>query len=89
MLSEVAGNISPLLEKFHPDIVFSSISNFLGSGYVGILVLIILVMGIVKQITKLIMWAAVIALIWVLYTTGSLDGILEPVQHFLSNVMPA
>ena len=79
MFSEFLSAAQPLLDKFNPQEVFSSITNFLGSGYAGMAVMALLFLGAWNKLRKLMAIGAVAAIIWLLCSTGilNLDGVFN------------
>lgn len=79
--SEFMQPLQSLLDAFDPREVFSSLTNFLGSGYIGIAVASILIWGIVKKVTKVLLYAVIGLIIWYLCTTGKMDVAIAVVQQ--------
>lgn len=80
MWSEYLQFIEPLVSAFNPQEVFSSITNFLGSGYVGIALVALFAFSIVKKLVKLVGVAAVVGLVWLACTTGVTDQIIAQIS---------
>lgn len=83
MWSEYLSFIDPMISAFNPEQVFASVTNFLGSGYVGIAVIALVALSVVKKVVKLVGMAAVVGIIWLACTTGVADQIIAQIQGLL------
>ena len=83
---QVTSFVEVLISKFNPADVFSSLQGFIGSGYVLIILFVMLALGIIKKITKLLFICAVSFVVWYLFTAGYLDGVLAPLNEIIFNV---
>lgn len=62
--------------SFNFEVVFSSLQNFLGSGYVGLAVIIMLVFGALNKLRKLLSLGIVASVVWLVCSTGLADKVL-------------
>lgn len=55
--------------NFDPSEVFSTLSSFLGSGYIAVIFIILLALSIIKKLMKIIGVAVLIGVIWIAANT--------------------
>lgn len=75
MSFEVMELIETIFGSFNPEEVFSSVKNFVGSGYVFMAVAGLVVFGIIKKLLKLLSIAVLVGTIWAAANYGLLDSI--------------
>ena len=83
MFSDILESVRPLLNMFNPEEVFSSVTSFLGSGYVGIIVMAAVGIGAMQKLMKLFFIAICVSVIWLLCSTGAASAIVEWAQSIL------
>lgn len=75
--------IQNFLNSFNPTEVFSSLSGFLGSGYIFIAISVCFIFGIIRKLIKLVVFAGICYLFWLGYSSGAFDTFLMEFQGIL------
>lgn len=67
--------LSNLAQSFDFTVIFSSVQNFLGSGYIGIAVIAFIAYSVISKLMKLFAFGCVAALVWFICMSGMADPI--------------
>ena len=86
-MEQITSIIGGFLSSFSLTEAFSSLPNFMGSGYIFIAVVALVAFGLVKKVVKLCVVAGCVFLIWVLCTTGGMQQILDIIQNSVGSVI--
>lgn len=79
--------VNYLTSIFNPTEVFSSLTSFLGSGYVVIAVVAFLAYGLVKKLVKLALFCGCVFLVWFVCTTGAADQLIDGLRGTFSGIL--
>lgn len=66
-----------LLKSFDLNEVFSSVQGFLGSGYLGLAVIALIIYSLVKQFMKLLCFGIIAGCIWFAISSGMADPLFR------------
>lgn len=72
--SSLTQAFTTILNSFNISEVFSSVQNFLSSGYIFVIFVALMLFGALNKLIKLVIAGAAIGLVWLLVTTGIQAG---------------
>lgn len=67
--------VAHIVQSFDLDVVFSSVQGFLGSGYVCIVVAVVIAHSIISKLMKLLAFGCIAMLVWFVCRAGLADPI--------------
>lgn len=73
-----------LANSFNPQEVFSSLTEFLGSGYVGVVVVTLFAYGLMKKLFKLFFGACLCLVVYFVITSHNYITILDQLRALMS-----